>query len=54
MNVLGIETSCDETGVAVYSTVDPLDSRTIHHVMSRAEHAALYAHEYFMDQVKDL
>jgi hypothetical protein len=40
------------TCVAVYSTIDPLDSRTIQHVMSSAEDAALDAHEHFMDQVK--
>ena len=42
------------TCVAVYSTIDPLDPRTIHHVMSCAETAALDAHEQFKDQVKDL
>ena len=41
------------TCVAIYSTVDPLDSRTINHVMSRAEDAALDAHGYFMDQVNN-
>jgi len=39
------------TCVAVYSTIDPLDSRTIEHVMSRAVDAALDSHEHFMDQV---
>lgn len=42
------------TCVAVYSTVDPLDPRTIHHVMSCAEDAARDAHLHFMDQVKIL
>jgi hypothetical protein len=42
------------TCVAVYSAIDPLDSRTIQHVMARAEDAALDAHEYFMDQVKGI
>ena len=41
------------TCVAVYSTIDPLDSRTMEHVMSRAVDAALDAHEHFMDQVRD-
>ena len=41
------------TCVAVYSTIDPLDSRTIEHAISRAVDAALDAHEHFMDQVKD-
>ena len=42
------------TCVAIYSTIDPLDSRTIHQVMHYAETAALDAHEYFMDQVKHI
>ena len=41
------------TCVAIYSTVDPLDSRTIEHVTNRAVDAALDAHEHFMDQVKN-
>ena len=41
------------TCVAIYSTIDPLDSRTIHHVMSRAEDAALDAHKHFIDWVED-
>ena len=41
------------TCVAVYSTVDPLDSRTIDHVVSRVVDAALDAHEHFMDQVNN-
>ena len=42
------------TCVAVYSAIDPLDSRTIHHVISHAEAAALDAHEHFTDQVQNL
>jgi hypothetical protein len=41
------------TCVAIYSTVDPLDSRTIEHVTNRAVDAALDAHEHFMDQVNN-
>jgi len=41
------------TCVAIYNTIDPLDSRSINHVMSRAEDAALNAHGHFMDQVKN-
>jgi hypothetical protein len=43
----------EKTSVAIYSTVDPLDSRTIEHVTNRAVDAALDAHEHFMDQVKN-
>ena len=42
------------TCVAIYSTIDPLDSRTIHQIMRSAETAAFDAHEYFMDQVKHI
>ena len=42
------------TCVAVYSAIDPLDSRAIHHVMRCAEAAALDAHEHFTEQVKNL
>ena len=41
------------TCVAIYSTVDPLDKRTIEHVMTRAVEAALDAHDTFMDHVRD-
>ena len=39
MNVLGIETSCDETGVAVYSTADGLLAHALH---SQADLHAVY------------
>lgn len=47
--LMGQALSC----VAVYSTIDPLDSRAIKQVMVCAEDAALGAHEHFMDQVKN-
>ncbi len=40
------------TCAAVYSTIDPLDGRTLDHVISSAVDAALDAHEDFMKQVK--
>ena len=41
------------TCISIYSTVDPLDKRTIEHVMSCAVEAALDAHDHFMDQVRN-
>lgn len=41
------------TCVSIYSTVDPLDTRTMEHVVSCAVEAALDAHDHFMDQVRN-
>lgn len=41
------------TCTAIYSTIDPLDSRTIEHVVERAVEAALNAHGHFLEQVRD-
>ena len=37
--------------VFIYSTVDPLDTRSMEHVMSCAAEAALDAYDHFIDQV---
>lgn len=42
------------TWVAIHDTIDPLDPRTIQHVIDHAEDAAVEAHDRFMDQVRDL
>ena len=39
--------------VAIYSTVDPLDPRTIEHVVERAVDSALNAHNHFLAQVNE-
>ena len=39
--------------VSIYSTVDPLDTRPMEHVMSCAVEAALDAHDHFIDQVRN-
>ena len=41
------------TCTAIYSTIDPLDSRTMEHVMECAVEAALNAHDHFLEQVRD-
>ena len=40
------------TCVGVYSAIDPLDPRTMDHVISRAVNAALDAHAHFIDQIR--
>ena len=41
------------TCTAIYSTIDPLDARTIEHVVERAVEAALNAHGHFLEQVNN-
>ena len=39
--------------IAVYSTVDPLDPRTIKYVVERAVGEALAAHDHFLAQIDE-
>ena len=39
--------------VSIYSTFDPLDTKSMEHVMSCAVEAALDAHDHFIDQVRN-